>query len=117
VDGADGFVYTVDWHGTPVVHQRMHWVLAEAVAATTTLYAVTGDDTYRRWYDTWWRYAEDHLLDRGRGSWHHELDRENHPAATVWPGKADAYHAVQATLLPRLPVRGSIASAVHGETR
>ena len=112
VDGADGFVYTVDWHGQPVVHQRMHWVLAEAVAAAATLHAVTGQDEYRRWYDTWWNYADDHLLDRKLGSWFHELDRFNRPAATVWPGKVDAYHAVQATLLPRIPIRPSVAAGV-----
>ncbi|WP_344586598.1 AGE family epimerase/isomerase, partial [Kitasatospora paracochleata] len=33
VDGAPGFVYTVDWAGRPVVRSRMHWVLTEAVAA------------------------------------------------------------------------------------
>jgi mannose/cellobiose epimerase-like protein (N-acyl-D-glucosamine 2-epimerase family) len=33
VDGAPGFVYTVDWDGHPVVRQRMHWVAAEATAA------------------------------------------------------------------------------------
>ncbi|HEY1968506.1 MAG TPA: AGE family epimerase/isomerase [Pseudonocardia sp.] len=113
VDGADGFVYTVDWDGSPVVHQRMHWVLAEAIGAASTLHAVTGEDRYQRWCVAWWEYAERYLLDRKLGSWHHELDRENRPAATVWPGKADAYHAVQATLLPRLPVRGSIAAAVR----
>ena len=30
VDGTDGFVYTVDWTGRPVVRERMHWVAAEA---------------------------------------------------------------------------------------
>jgi sulfoquinovose isomerase len=113
VDGADGFVYTVDWSGKPVVHQRMHWVLAEAVAAASTLYAVTGDESYQDWYDTWWRYAEEHLLDRKLGSWYHELDRRNRPSATVWTGKVDAYHAVQATLLPRVPLRASVATAVR----
>jgi sulfoquinovose isomerase len=112
VDGADGFVYTVDWDGKPVVHQRMHWVLAEGVGTAATLYAVSGDEQYRRWYQTWWDYAERYLIDREHGSWHHELDRHNRPAATVWPGKSDAYHAVQATLLPRVPVRGAVARAV-----
>ena len=33
IDGAPGFVYTVDWDGTPVARERMHWVAAEAVGA------------------------------------------------------------------------------------
>jgi sulfoquinovose isomerase len=113
VDGADGFVYTVDWDGEPVVHQRMHWVLTEAVGAAVTLASVTGAESYRRWCHTWWEYAERYLVDRELGSWHHELDQHNQPSATVWAGKPDAYHAVQATLLPRIPVRASVARAVR----
>lgn len=30
-DGAPGIVYTTDWNGKPVVHDRMHWTLAEAI--------------------------------------------------------------------------------------
>jgi mannose/cellobiose epimerase-like protein (N-acyl-D-glucosamine 2-epimerase family) len=112
-DGADGFVYTVDWDGVPVVHQRMHWVLAEAIAATSVLGEVTGDGSYRRRQREWWDYAGRYLVDTELGSWHHELDRHNRPAATVWPGKPDAYHAVQATLLPRIPLRASVAVAVR----
>jgi len=117
VDGSDGFVYTVDWNGLPVVRQRMHWVLAEGVGAASALFAVTEQDEYRRWSDRWWRYAENHLLDRELGSWHHELDPANRPAATVWPGKVDAYHAVQATLLPRIPLRACVAAALRDAVR
>ena len=112
VDGADGFVYTVDWDGTPVVRQRMHWVCAEAVCAASALQAATGDAAYETWYRTWWDHADRYLLDRARGSWHHELDPGGSPAGTVWQGKSDAYHAVQATLVPRLPLAPSLASAL-----
>jgi len=113
VDGADGFVYTVDWDGKPVVHQRMHWVLTEGIGAAVTLATVTGEESYRRWCPIWWDYAERYLVDRELGSWHHELDRHNRPSATVWSGKPDAYHALQATLLPRIPVRASVARGVR----
>ncbi len=46
VDGADGFVYTVDWSGQPVVRERMHWVAAEATATAAALHAATGDPAY-----------------------------------------------------------------------
>ena len=42
VDGAPGFVYTTDWSGRPVVPDRMHWVLAEALAAAAALHRRTG---------------------------------------------------------------------------
>lgn len=115
VDGADGFVYTVDWAGAPVVRQRMHWVLTEAIAAATTLGRVTGDALYDVLAQHWWAYADAHLIDRDRGSWHHELDPANRPDGGTWAGKPDVYHAFQATLFPRLPVAPTLAAALaHG---
>ncbi len=113
VDGAEGFVYTTDWSGAPVVRERMHWVVAEAIAAADALHRRTGDARYADLYATWWDYAVTFVVDHDGGSWHHELDPTNRPAGTTWPGKPDLYHAVQATLLPRLPLGPSIARAVH----
>lgn len=114
VDGADGFVYTTDWDGTPVVRQRMHWVAAEAVNAAAALYQRTGEHRYAQWYTTWWDYIAKHLLDEVNGSWHHELDPVNVPTGTVWPGKPDLYHALQTTLVPRLPLSPMVAAALAG---
>lgn len=113
VDGADGFVYTTDWSGTPVVRTRMHWVAAEAVSTAHVLHEVTGD---ARWADreaAWWAYVEAHLVDPVHGSWHHELDPANRVTGEVWPGKPDVYHAYQAALLPELPVVPSFATALR----
>lgn len=110
-DGAPGFVYTTDWDGTPVVRQRFHWVVAEAIGAAAALHRRTGEQRYLDLYAAWWAYVDAHVRDLDRGSWHHELDPANRPAATVWPGKPDLYHAVQATLLPRLPLAPGLAAA------
>jgi sulfoquinovose isomerase len=112
VDGADGFIYTTDWDGTPVVRDRMHWVVAEAIAAAAALRARTGNDRFAGLAATWWAYAERYLFDRTYGSWHHQLDATNHVIETVWPGKPDLYHAVQATVIPRLPLAPSMATAL-----
>ena len=117
VDGADGFVYTTDWEGRPVVRSRMHWVLAEAVNTAEVLRRVTGDE---RWGDDlrrWWAYADRYLVDHALGSWHHELDPSNAPSAEVWPGKPDVYHAYQAAVLPLLPVAPSFATALAERDR
>ena len=111
VDGAEGFVYTTDWDGSPVVRQRMHWVLAEAVASATALARATGARRFAARAATWWAYADRHLVDHAHGSWHHELDPQNRPAATVWSGKPDVYHVYQAALLPVLPPAASFAGA------
>jgi len=113
VDGTDGFVYTTDWSGTPVVRQRMHWVVAEAICAAAALAAVTGDPAYEAWYRSWWDYAAEHLI-TGDGSWRHELDPDNRPASTVWSGRPDLYHSIHATLLPRLPLAPTAPSAIAG---
>jgi len=97
VDGAPGFVYTIDWDGTPVVHERMHWVVCEAIGAAVALRKAGLRDTEAQ-EDAWWAYANKYLIDHERGSWHHELDRHNNPSETVWQGKPDVYHAIQATL-------------------
>jgi len=112
-DGATGFVYTTDWDGAPVVHTRMHWVVAEAIGAAAALHQGTGDPRYARDYARWWDYAAELLIDRGRGSWHHELDASNVPSRVVWQGKPDLYHAFQATLLPLLPLAPGLAVAVR----
>ena len=112
VDGADGFVYTTDWDGMPVVRDRMHWVVAEGIAAATALRLRTSDDRYAELASTWWAYAERYLFDRTYGSWHHQLDASNRVIETVWPGKPDLYHAVQATLIPRLPLAPSLATTL-----
>lgn len=52
-------------------------------------------------------------LDLADGSWHHELDAANAPASGTWAGKPDAYHALQATLLPRLPPAPTLAVALR----
>ncbi len=110
-DGADGFVYTTDWSGTPVVRQRMHWVVAEAICAAAALAAVTSDPAYETWYGTWWDYAATHLISED-GSWQAELDPDNRPASTVWPGRPDLYHSFHATLLPRLPLTPTTPTAI-----
>lgn len=117
VDGAEGFVYTVDWEGVPVVRERMHWVVAEAIGAASALFQRTNDARYERDYGAWWAYARRYLVDEEFGSWRHELDTVNRPSHAVWEGKPDLYHAVQATLLPRLPLAPALAPALAAHRR
>ncbi|MDR1264021.1 MAG: AGE family epimerase/isomerase [Propionibacteriaceae bacterium] len=112
VDGRLGFIYTTDWQGRPVIRQRLHWVAAEAVNAAASLCRTTGQPVYADWYQRWWDHIDQSLIDRAGGSWWHELDPANRPAATVWPGKPDIYHGFQATLVPLCPVGVSLAQAL-----
>jgi mannose/cellobiose epimerase-like protein (N-acyl-D-glucosamine 2-epimerase family) len=114
VDGADGFVYTTDFEDRPVVRERMHWVVAEAIAAAWTLGRDTGEVSLAEDFERWWGYAADHLVDERAGSWRHELDARNQPSSRVWAGKPDVYHAYQATILPLLPPAASFIGAAKG---
>lgn len=111
-DGAPGLVYTTDWTGKPVVHDRMHWTLAEAINTSAVLYQTTGRQRYADDFAMFMAYLDEFVLDHENGSWFHQLDRNNQVIGTVWPGKSDLYHAFQATLIPYLPADVSIAAAV-----
>jgi sulfoquinovose isomerase len=110
--GAGGLVYTVGHDGVPLVTDRLHWVTAEAIGAAAALAERTGDLRYEAWYRRLWDWAEDHLLDRTGGSWHHEVDEDGRPSTRTWSGKPDVYHALQATLVGRLPLVGSFAGGI-----
>ncbi len=112
-DGAEGIVYTTDWNGKPVVHDRMHWTLAEAVNTSAVLYRITGDKKYSDDYSAFMQYLDTCVLDHKVGSWYHQLDEHNRLKGTVWPGKSDLYHAFQAMQIPYLRTDMSIAAAVY----
>lgn len=112
VDGAPGFVYTVDWDRVPVVRTRPHWVALEAIAAAATQAQAFGDSDAAADVATFREYAQTYLRDRAHGSWHHELDPANRPLAQMWAGKPDAYHALGAILIPELPLAPSLAGRV-----
>ena len=113
-DGAPGIVYTTDWNGKPVVHDRMHWTLAEAINTSAVLFHVTGNQKYADNFAEFMQYLDEKVLDHVHGSWFHQLDANNNLIGTVWPGKSDLYHAVQATLIPFYTADLSIAPAVKG---
>lgn len=110
-DGAPGIVYTTDWEGRPVVHDRMHWTLAEAINTSAALYRVSGETFYADMYASFMEYLDEKVIDHVNGSWYHQLDQNNRPIATVWPGKSDIYHALQATLIPYCDISVSVAVA------
>ena len=112
-DGAPGIVYTTDWNGKPVVHDRMHWTLAEAINTSACLYHVTGKAQYAENYGEFMKYLDEKVIDHVQGSWFHQLDRNNQLLSTVWPGKSDLYHATQAMLIPLYRPDLSIAKAVR----
>ncbi|MDO4633363.1 MAG: AGE family epimerase/isomerase [Eubacteriales bacterium] len=116
-DGEPGIVYTTGWDGKPIVHDRMHWVLAEAINTSAVLYRQTGKEEYKADYAEFMKYLDEKVLDHVNGSWFHQMNEKNEVIGTVWPGKSDIYHALQATLIPYYAPDTSIALAVkEGKT-
>ena len=112
VDGAEGLVYTTDWEGNPVIHDRMHWTLAEAINTSSVLWQITNNQRYADDYSKFMKYLDEKVLDHKNGSWFHQLNEKNEVIGTVWPGKSDLYHAFQATWIPYGNTSVSIASDV-----
>lgn len=111
-DGAPGICYTTGWDGKPIVHERMHWTLAEGINTAAVLYRVTKKQEYADAYAAFMQYLDEKVLDHVNGSWFHQMDQNNQVSGTVWPGKPDIYHALQATLIPYYAPELSIALAV-----
>ena len=111
-DGAPGICYTTDWEGNPLVHDRMHWTLMEAINTAAVLANVTGKEKYAADYAEFMQYMDEKVWDHVNGSCFHQMDRNNQVIGTVWPGKNDIYHALQATLIPYHDPAVSIALAV-----
>lgn len=106
-----GLAYTVGWDGRPANADHYWWPVAEGIATSSYLRRLTGSAVYEEWYRRLWEYAAGHLIDHERGGWRHLLDPQNRPKVHPWYGKPDLYHALQACLLPVLPVAVSAAAA------
>ncbi len=110
-DDAPAIPYTTDWHGSPVVEERFHWVIGEAVLAAEALKTYTGEQIYDGFARRWWSEIDEHFVtEKG---WVHELSPTMGPSARTWSGKPDAYHAFNAVTLPSLPLAPCPAKTIE----
>lgn len=98
-----GFVYSLDWDDVPVIGQRMHVVLAEAIGASWALYEELEHTVYRDRHLGFWHYARRNFVDTANGSWIHELGYDLLPSTRIWLGKPDILHAYNAVVLAMTP--------------
>lgn len=110
-----GFFYTLDWDNTPVRRNKLWWPMCEGVGAASYLSAHHADAFYEIWYHKIWNSVSRHFLDREYGGWHEELDENMNPACTLFAGKGDVYHALQACLIPLFPATGSLTRVISEE--
>ncbi|MCD4549805.1 AGE family epimerase/isomerase [Schaalia sp. lx-260] len=114
-----GFVYTTDFDGQPVVTERMHWVLCEALSAAMVLgrelhvVGRTQDaEEVSDFFASWLAWADQYLRE-DIGRWVHEVNENGDVSTTTWDGKPDVYHVAQMLLLPLLPPAASFAESAR----
>lgn len=73
-DRAPGICYTTDWEGKPVVGDRMHQTLAEAIDIAAVIHRVTGKQEYADNYAEFMVYLDEVVLDYVHGSWYHQFN-------------------------------------------
>lgn len=103
-----GFFYTLNWHGRPLVRDKIWWPLCEGIAAAAFL-AQRGDAAfYEGWYRRIWDYVKLKVLDGRPGHWIPQLDHTGQEKTTLFTGRPDIYHALQACLIPLFKPEGSL---------
>ncbi len=108
-----GFFYTLDWNNTPAKTEKLWWPMCEAAGAAHFLNEhLPADEFYEDSYRRIWSTISNNFLDHQFGGWHEELTEELVPANTLFPGKGDIYHALQACLIPLFPADGSLTKVI-----
>ncbi|HEY0212037.1 MAG TPA: AGE family epimerase/isomerase [Paenirhodobacter sp.] len=95
-----GFAYTLANGGTVSRDWRLWWPCAEAINAAWALNQVTPDPFWAGWYDRVWAFVDRNMIDHVHGGWVHEIGPNGEPKTSVFAGKPDMYHALQACLIP-----------------
>jgi mannose/cellobiose epimerase-like protein (N-acyl-D-glucosamine 2-epimerase family) len=107
-----GFFYTLDWNDQPAMRHKLWWPSSEAVGAAAFLQDHAPSAFHEEWYRRVWNAIADHHLDREHGGWIEQLTEDMQPAYTLFAGKADIYHALQACLIPLYPATGSLTKVI-----
>lgn len=94
------FHYTLNWDGTPLRRANYWWPVAEGAAAAHVLGSIIGGDLFEEWYRRCWQALDARFIDHAQGGWWHEIGEGGQPEQSVFKGKPDIYHALQACLIP-----------------
>ncbi|MBZ6075144.1 AGE family epimerase/isomerase [Microvirga sp. WGZ8] len=112
-----GLFYTLDWDNRPVLRQKLWWPCAEAIGAASFLLDHRPTDFHEEWYRHVWDFVASHMVDHQHKGWHPELSETLAPASTLFTGKPDLYHALQACLIPLYPSMGSLTRVIAEANR
>lgn len=98
-----GFAYTLDFDGKVAIPSRFWWPVTEAIGAVAALIKLDRKASDEIWYRRLWAFADTHFLDHTHGGWFPEIDESGKIETTIFKGKPDIYHGLQACLFPLAP--------------
>ena len=107
-----GFFYNLDWNDQPDMRTKLWWPMSEGIGAAAFLGKLRPSAFHEHWYREIWGTISRHHFDRQNGGWHEELTEDMRPAHTLFAGKGDIYHALQACLIPLYPATGSLTRGI-----
>ncbi|MCA2430735.1 AGE family epimerase/isomerase [Rhizobium johnstonii] len=107
-----GFFYTLDWDDKPAKRNKLWWPACEGAAAAHFLNEHLPSDFHEESYRKIWNVIERAFIDHKNGGWHEELTESLVPSHSLFPGKGDIYHALQACLIPLYPATGSLTKGI-----
>ena len=96
----------------PTCATSFWWPSCEGVGAARFLIAHRPSAFHETWYRNIWDVISRHHLDHDNGGWFEQLDEQMRPSHTLFAGKGDIYHALQACLIPLYPAEGSISKGI-----
>ncbi|MEM8537371.1 MAG: AGE family epimerase/isomerase [Pseudomonadota bacterium] len=95
-----GFAYTLYFDGRVDDRSRFWWPVTEAIGAIAALITLERRSEDEVWYRRLWRFADAHFIDHHHGGWFPAIDADGAPTSSIFVGKPDIYHALQACLFP-----------------
>ena len=107
-----GLFYTLDWNNVPDQRHKLWWPMAEGIGAAAFLLAHRPSGFHETWYRRLWDGNARHHIDEANGGWHEQLSEDLRPAYSLFAGKADIYHALQACLIPLYPAESSLTRGI-----
>jgi mannose/cellobiose epimerase-like protein (N-acyl-D-glucosamine 2-epimerase family) len=98
-----GLAYTLHPGGAVDQSVRLWWPVAEALAVLAMLQKADPDPAEIAWYARLHDVARNRFIDARHGGWFPEIGADGTPQSTLFTGKPDIYHALQANLLALAP--------------
>ncbi|KIC40848.1 mannose-6-phosphate isomerase [Ruegeria sp. ANG-R] len=95
-----GLAYTLNFKGQVANASRFWWPVTEAIGAVAALIAMDKRPEDEIWYRKLWTYANETLVDHQNGGWFPAVDDAGNIVTSIFDGKPDIYHSLQACLFP-----------------